>query len=52
MPGLWKAAMAILVACLLASLVIGTVKLATTPQEVIGGVYAKDQVWHRPPLRR
>jgi hypothetical protein len=52
MPGLWKATMAVLVACLLASLVIGAVKLATTPQEIIGGVYAKDDVWHRSSLRR
>jgi hypothetical protein len=29
MPGIWKVAMAILIACLLASIVIGTVRLAS-----------------------
>jgi hypothetical protein len=37
-PALWKAALAVLVACLLASMVIGTVKLATTPDRVFDPV--------------
>jgi hypothetical protein len=36
MPGLWKVTMAVLVACLLASMVIGAVRLATTPTEILG----------------
>jgi len=36
MPLLWKAGMAILVVCLLASMVIASIRLATTPTEIIG----------------
>jgi hypothetical protein len=36
MPTLWKAALAILVVCLIASMVIGIVRLATTPTEILG----------------
>ena len=36
MPLLWKAGMVILVACLLASMVIAVVRLATTPTEILG----------------
>jgi len=36
MPLLWKAAMALLVACLLASMAIAVVRLATTPAEILG----------------
>ena len=36
MPWLWKAGMAILLACLLASIAIAIVRLATTPQEILG----------------
>jgi hypothetical protein len=36
MPGLWKVMMAVLVVCLLASIVIGAVRLATTPTEILG----------------
>jgi hypothetical protein len=36
MPAIWKAAMVVLVVCLLASMVIGTVRLATTPDQILG----------------
>ena len=36
MPTIWKVGMAILVACLLASIVIASVRLATTPNEIMG----------------
>jgi hypothetical protein len=36
MPSLWKAAMAILVVCLLASMAIAAYRLATTPTEILG----------------
>jgi hypothetical protein len=36
MPTLWKVGLAILVACLLASMVIAVVRLATTPTEILG----------------
>lgn len=36
MPLLWKVGMVVLVACLLASMVIGIVRLATTPTEILG----------------
>lgn len=36
MPTLWKVGMAILVACLLASMAIAVVRLATTPSEILG----------------
>jgi hypothetical protein len=36
MPGLWKAMLVVLVVCLLASVVIGAVRLATTPTEILG----------------
>lgn len=36
MPWIWKAGMAILVFCLLAAMVIGIVRLATTPNEILG----------------
>jgi hypothetical protein len=35
-PWLWKVGMAILVVCLLASMVIAIVRLATTPTEILG----------------
>jgi hypothetical protein len=35
-PGLWKVGLVILVACLLASMVIAIVRLATTPTEILG----------------
>ena len=36
MPTLWKATLVVLVVCLLASMVIGTVRLITTPTEILG----------------
>lgn len=36
MPMLWKAGLAILVACLLASMAIAVYRLATTPTEILG----------------
>jgi hypothetical protein len=36
MPILWKVGMAILLACLLASMAIAIVRLATTPTEIVG----------------
>jgi hypothetical protein len=36
MPGLWKIGMVVLVACLLASMAIAIVRLATTPTEILG----------------
>ncbi|HET7121449.1 MAG TPA: hypothetical protein VFI17_09420 [Solirubrobacterales bacterium] len=36
MPMLWKVGMAILIACLLAAMVIAVVRLATTPNEILG----------------
>ena len=36
MPLLWKIGMVVLVACLLASIVIASVRLATTPTEILG----------------
>lgn len=36
MPTLWKVGLAILVACLLASMAIAIVRLSTTPTEILG----------------
>jgi len=36
MPTLWKVGMAILLACLLASIAIAIVRLTTTPTEIVG----------------
>lgn len=36
MPLLWKIGLAILVACLLASMAIAIVRLSTTPTEILG----------------
>jgi hypothetical protein len=35
-PTLWKVGMAVLIVCLLAAMVIGTYRLATTPTEILG----------------
>lgn len=47
MPFVWKASIVILVVCLLAAMVIGIVRLATTPNEILGdgfrGLPAKEQ---------
>ena len=36
MPFYWRAAMVLLVICLLAAMAIGVVRLATTPSEILG----------------
>jgi len=36
MPWIWKAGMAVLIACLVAAMVIGIYRLATTPTEILG----------------
>jgi hypothetical protein len=36
MPTLWKIGMAILIVCLVASMVIAVIRLATTPTEILG----------------
>ena len=36
MPVLWKVGMAVLVVCLIASMAIAIVRLATTPTEILG----------------
>jgi hypothetical protein len=36
MPTIWKAGMAVLIACLLASMAIAIARLATTPTEILG----------------
>lgn len=36
MPTLWKVGMVVLIACLLASMAIAIVRLATTPTEILG----------------
>ena len=43
MPTLWKVTLVVLTACLHASIVIGTVRLVTTPTEIIGDDF---QAWH------
>jgi hypothetical protein len=35
-PWLWKAGMIVLVVCLLASMAIAVVRIATTPTEILG----------------
>ena len=36
MPTLWRVGMAVLVLCLIASMAIAIVRLATTPTEILG----------------
>jgi hypothetical protein len=36
MPGIWKVGMAVLIACLVASMAIAIYRLATTPEEILG----------------
>jgi hypothetical protein len=43
MPLLWRVTLAVLVVCLIASMVIGAVRLATTPTEILGGEF---HGWH------
>jgi len=35
-PFIWKASIVILIVCLVAAMVIGIVRLATTPTEILG----------------
>lgn len=43
MPGLWKFGMLLLLACLVASMAIAIVRLATTPTEILGAGF---RGWH------
>lgn len=52
MPLLWKAGMVVLVACLLAAMVIGAVRLATTPTEILGGGFRGLPAPERDVMRR
>ncbi len=36
MPWIWKVGMAVLIVCLVASIAIAIVRLATTPTEILG----------------
>ncbi|HEU4944644.1 MAG TPA: hypothetical protein VFT10_05730 [Solirubrobacterales bacterium] len=36
MPVIWKVGMVVLIVCLIASMAIGIVRLATTPTEILG----------------
>lgn len=57
MPDIWKVGMAVLVACLLASMAIAVYRLATTPTEILGDgfrglpAHAADASGSRPPRR-
>ncbi len=48
MPMLWKIGLAILVVCLVASMAIAIVRLATTPTEVGGEVFVEPATDSRP----
>lgn len=48
MPMLWKIGLAILVVCLVASMAIAIVRLATTPTEVGGEVFLEPATDARP----
>lgn len=50
MPLLWKVGMTVLVVCLLASMAIAIVRLATTPREILGDGFRGVPV-HGPPSR-
>lgn len=39
MPPIWKAGMAVLILCLMASMVIAVYRLTTTPTEIMGDGY-------------
>ena len=49
MPMLWKVGMAVLVICLVASMVIAIVRLTTTPTEILGDGF---HGWHGHELQR
>jgi hypothetical protein len=38
-PSIWKAGMAVLILCLMASMVIAAYRLTTTPTEIMGDGY-------------
>jgi hypothetical protein len=52
MPLLWKAGMVVLVVCLLAAMVIGIYRLATTPTEILGDGFRGLPVPHHGAPRR
>jgi hypothetical protein len=43
MPGLWKIGMAVLILCLVASMAIAVVRIATTPTQILGAGF---RGWH------
>jgi len=43
MPVLWRATLVVLTVCLIASIVIGSVRLTTTPSKILGDRF---QGWH------
>ncbi len=49
---LWKAMMAVLLACLLAAMAIAIVRLATTPTEILGDGFRGLPAQHRGVTRR
>jgi hypothetical protein len=50
MPLLWRVGMVVLVVCLVASIAIAIVRLATTPSEILGdGFRTLPAHGHRPP---
>jgi hypothetical protein len=52
-PALWKVGMAILLVCLVASMAIAIVKLATTPTEILGaGFRGLPKGYHYEPAER
>lgn len=48
MPAAWKIGMALLILCLVASIAIAAVRLATTPTEIIGNGFRGPPQHHRP----
>lgn len=53
MPWLWKVGMAVLLVCLLASMVIAVVRLSTTPTEILGaGFRGLPKGYHYEPAER
>jgi hypothetical protein len=52
MPLLWKIGMVVLVVCLVAAMVIGIYRLATTPTEILGDGFRGLPVTHHGAARR
>jgi hypothetical protein len=46
-PTLWKTAIALLIACLIASMAIGIFRLATTPTEILGDGFRYEPAGHQ-----